>query len=512
MVATSNPLAAAAGARMLAAGGTAADAAIAADAVLGVTDPHLTGIGGDGAAIVHEARALVPVGLNATGTAPAAATVDALRRAGHATMPSEGALSVTVPGAVAGWAALHERFGSLPLATLLAPAIEYARDGAPIAPATSLMWQRQAGKFERHRALARHYLVDGRIPAPGTVRRAPALAAALATIARGGATAFYRGELAGRIADGVRAAGGVLAREDLEAYRPSWVEPLSTSFDGWTVWELPPNTQGLVVLVALDVLAALPRDELSWGTAEYAHAVIEAAKLGFDVRDAHVGDPAAMTVSAARLLGRAATEERLARFDAKRARARAAAPGPRGGTVYVAAADAQGTMVSLISSVFMHFGSGVVAGDTGILMQNRGALFRLEPGRPQTLAPGRHPPHTIIPALAERPGEARTCFGVTGADVQPQGHLQVFLGLARFGMTAQEALDAPRFRVDDDGTVAVEAAVPDETRRGLEDRGHPVRVDDPLAFGAAQMIVRDLRSGLLTGATEPRRDGAVSVW
>jgi gamma-glutamyltranspeptidase/glutathione hydrolase len=510
MVATSNPLAAAAGARMLAAGGTAVDAAIAADAVLGVTDPHLTGIGGDCAAVVQAAGAPAPLALNATGTAPSAATVETLRRLGHARMPADGPLTVTVPGAVAGWAALHERFGRLSLAHILAPAIDYALAGVPIAPVTNLMWQRQAAKVTRQPALAAHYLVDGRIPPPGTVRRAPALGATLQTIARAGADAFYRGELGARLAAGVQAAGGLLAAEDLAGYRPLWVEPLSTTFEGWAVWELPPNTHGLVVLVALEVLGAVAPAHLAWDTAEYAHAVIEAAKLGFELRETYLGDPAAMRVDPARLLAPDTTRALAARFDPKRAGITPGTPAPRGGTVYVAAADEAGTMVSFISSVFMHFGSGVVEPDTGVLLQNRGASFRLDAGHPQTLAPGRRPLHTIIPALAERPGEVRVCFGVTGADVQPQGQLQAFLGLARFGMTVQEALDAPRFRVDGDGTVAVEAGVSTATRAGLVERGHTVRVDDALGFGAAQMVARDLRSGVLAGATEPRRDGAVT--
>lgn len=509
MVATSNPLAASAGMRMLAAGGSAVDAAIAADAVLGVTDPHLTGIGGDCAALVHVAGAASPVALNATGTAPAAATVEAVRALGHATMPPDGPLTVTVPGAVAGWTALHARFGKLPFADLLAPAIGYARDGAPIGPVTSLMWQRQAAKVERHPGLAAQYLVGGRVPPPGAIRRADALAATLEAIARDGGERFYRGALAERLAAAVRAQGGLLAAADLAAYRPAWVDPLSISFDDWTVWELPPNTQGLAVLVALNVLRELGREPLAWGTAAYVHAAVEATKLAFGIRDTELGDPRAMTIDVRRVLAKETTGELVARFDPKRASAGRGTSDPRGGTVYVAAADAGGTMVSFISSVFQHFGSGVVAGDTGVLMQNRGASFRLKPGRAQTLAPGRRPLHTIIPAMAERPGALRACFGVTGADVQPQGHLQVFLDLARFGMTAQEALDAPRFRVDADGSVAVEDALPGAARAGLAERGHPVRVDDALGFGAAQLVVRDLRTGVLTGATEPRRDGAV---
>ena len=508
MVATSNPLAASAGMRMLVDGGSAVDAAIAADAVLGVTDPQLTGIGGDCAAFVYEAGAAAPVALNATGTAPAAATMDAVRARGHTTMPPAGALTVTVPGAVAGWRALHARFGKLPFADLLAPAIAYARGGAPIAPVTSLMWQRQAAKMERFRDLAAHYLVDARIPRPGTIRRAEALGATLEAIARDGGESFYRGGLAERLAAGVREQGGLLTASDLGAYRPVWVEPLSVAFDDWTVWELPPNTQGLAVLVALNVVRELGREAFEWDSAAYAHAVVEATKIAFGIRDSEIGDPGAMTVDVRRLLAADMAGELAARVDPKRATAGRGAAGAAGGTVFVAAADADGTMVSFISSVFQHFGSGIVAGDTGVLMQNRGASFRLEPGHAQTLAPGRRPLHTIIPAVGERPG-LRACFGVTGADVQPQGHLQVFLNVARFGMTVQEALEAPRLRVDADGTVAVEDALPGSVRAGLAERGHPVRVDDALGFGAAQLIVRDLETGVLAGATEPRRDGAV---
>jgi gamma-glutamyltranspeptidase/glutathione hydrolase len=508
MVATSNPLAASAGLRMLAAGGSAVDAAIAADAVLGVTDPHLTGIGGDCAALVYQAGAAAPIALNATGTAPLAATVDALRARGRATMPADGPLTVTVPGAVAGWRALHARFGTLPFADLLAPAIAYASGGAPIAPVTSLMWQRQAAKVERCPDLAAHYLVGGRIPPPGTIRRAEALGATLDAIARDGGESFYRGAIAERLARAVRAQGGLLTATDLAAYQPAWVEPLCVTFDDWTVWELPPNTQGLAVLVALNVLRELAREPWPWGSGAYAHAVLEATKLAFGIRDAELGDPGAMTIDVRRLLASDTAAALAARVDPKRATAGRGGSASAGGTVYVATADAEGTMVSFISSVFQHFGSGVVAGDTGVLLQNRGASFRLQPGHAQTLAPGGRPLHTIIPAMAERPG-LRACFGVTGADVQPQGHLQIFLNLGRFGMTVQEALEAPRFRVDADGTVAVEDALPGPARAGLVERGHSVRIDDPLGFGAAQLVVRDLETGVLAGATEPRRDGAV---
>lgn len=509
LVATSNPLAAAAGARMLAAGGSAVDAAIAADAVLGVTDPHLTGIGGDCAAIVHAAGAARPVGLNATGPAPAAASLDGLRARGLTAMPADGPLTVTVPGAVAGWGALHARYGRLPLAEVLAPAIGYARDGVPMAPVASLMWQRQAAKLARHPGLVRHYLVDGGIPGPGTVRRAGALAATLEAIARDGPDTFYRGPVAGRLLAGLAAAGALLSADDLAGYRPQWVEPLATSFEGWTVWELPPNTQGLVVLVALNVLAALGDGGRDGATGGQAHAVVEALKLAFDLRDGEIADPAAMTADVAGLLDPATAAALAARVDPAQARPWRGTASVPGGTVYVAAADGDGTLVSFISSVFMHFGSGLVAGDTGVLLHNRGASFRLDPGHPQALGPGRRPLHTIIPALAEHPGCLRACFGVTGADMQPQGHLQLVLGLARSGLTLQEALDAPRFRLDPDGTVAVEAGLPPAASAGLTRRGHGVRVDDALGFGAAQLVARDLRTGVLAGATEGRRDGAV---
>ncbi len=510
MVATSNPLATATGVGVLAAGGSALDAAIAADAVLGVTDPHLTGVGGDCAAIVHDGRG-APVGLISTGGAPARATIDELRRRGQTTMPAEGPLAVTVPGAVAGWSALHRRFGRLPLARLLAPAIEYAADGVPLAPATSLMWSRQAGKLERHPALAASVFVNGKIPGPATRRRAPALAETLRAIAEGGAEAFYRGPLAARVGAAVEAGGGLLDAEDLARFSPVWVDPLATTFGGYTVHELPPNTQGLIVLLALNILTSLGIEEMEWGSADYGHAIVEAVKISLAIRDRLLGDPEAMTVTPARLLDAGTARELAGTIDPKRAGP--ARPDPAtlpGGTSYLAAADADGMMVSFISSVFAHFGSGFVAGDTGVLLQNRGASFRLEPGHPQSLAPGRRPLHTIIPALAERPGELRLCFGVTGADVQPQGHLQTFLGVAQFGMSVQEAIDAPRLRVDQDGTVAVEPGMAAQTRAAMEARGHRVRVDDPLGFGAGQMVLRDLRAGVYAGGAETRRDGAVS--
>lgn len=510
MVASSNPLAVTAGMEVLARGGSAVDAVIAVDAVLGVVEPHLTGIGGDCAAIVCTGDA-PPVGLNATGPAPRAASIEALRSAGWDAMPVEGPLAVTVPGAVAGWAALHARFGRLSPGDLLEPAIRYATDGAPLAPVDRLMWQRQLAKLRSHRDLAAHYLVNEDVPPTAHRLRSPALAATLATLAHDGLASFYQGALADRLVAATRRAGGLIALEDLTTYEAQWVQPLSTSLQGYTVWELPPNTQGLTVLIALDMLRELGLDNLRWGTGEYCHLVLEVLRRALEIRDTQLGDPVAMRLAPDAFLARDFTRGFAAGIDRKRATPPRTPSGRPAGTVYIAAADARGMIVSFISSVYMHFGSGIVAGDTGVLLQNRGAAFRLEPGHPQALAPGRRPLHTIIPGLVTGQDGFVAAFGVTGADMQPQGHVQVLLNLLCFEMTAQEALEAPRLRLEPDGRVAVEAGIGAEVRRDLEERGHHTFVDDPLGFGAAQLVVRDRRTGVLAGATEPRRDGAVAA-
>jgi gamma-glutamyltranspeptidase/glutathione hydrolase len=509
MVATSNPLACAAALQMLEAGGTAADAAVAADAVSGVVDPHLTGIGGDCAAIVYAPATRAYVGLNATGPAPLGLDREVVLAAGRRSMPSEGPLSVTVPGAVAGWAALLRRFGRLPLQDLLQPAIAHARQGFPLAPVTSAMWGDQVTKIRRHPLLARDILTDGNPPGPAELLRAPQLAETLSTLAATGLDSFYSGPIGQALCQTVEREGGVLNVADLIAFGPEWVTPLSFRYDGCRVFELPPNTQGASVLFALRLLQAYIDDHGSlppWGSARYVALLAQVISSALTFRDTSLADPASMTTSVQDLL--ANMKPAVSTEGDRRSGAQAANTGNHSGdTVYIAVADESGMMVSFISSIFGHFGSGVLDADTGILLQNRAAAFRLDPGHVQDLAPGRRPLHTIIPAAVELSGGQRLSLGVTGADMQPQGQLQVLCNLVNFRMNIQEALDAPRIRVED--RLALEGQRLARLRRAAELGSWKTESARSLEMGSGQLILHDPAAGVLVGGTERRRDGCV---
>jgi gamma-glutamyltranspeptidase/glutathione hydrolase len=509
MVATSNPLACAAALQMLEAGGTAADAAVAADAVSGVVDPHLTGIGGDCAAIVYAPATRAYVGLNATGPAPLGLDREVVLAAGRRSMPTEGPLSVTVPGAVAGWAALLRRFGRLPLQDLLQPAIAHARQGFPLAPVTSAMWGDQVTKIRRHPLLARDILTDGNPPGPAELLRAPQLAETLSTLAATGLDSFYSGPIGQALCQTVEREGGVLNVADLIAFGPEWVTPLSFRYDGCRVFELPPNTQGASVLFALRLLQAYIDDHGSlppWGSARYVALLAQVISSALTFRDTSLADPASMTTSVQDLL--ANMKPAVSTEGDRRSGAQAANTGNHSGdTVYIAVADESGMMVSFISSIFGHFGSGVLDADTGILLQNRAAAFRLDPGHVQDLAPGRRPLHTIIPAAVELSGGQRLSLGVTGADMQPQGQLQVLCNLVNFRMNIQEALDAPRIRVED--RLALEGQRLARLRRAAELGSWKTESARSLEMGSGQLILHDPAAGVLVGGTERRRDGCV---
>jgi gamma-glutamyltranspeptidase / glutathione hydrolase len=509
MVATSNPLACAAALQMLEAGGTAADAAVAADAVSGVVDPHLTGIGGDCAAIVYAPATRAYVGLNATGPAPLGLDREVVLAAGRRSMPSEGPLSVTVPGAVAGWAALLRRFGRLPLQDLLQPAIDHARQGFPLAPVTSAMWRNQVTKIRRHPLLAHDILTDGNPPGPAELLRAPQLAETLSTLAASGLDSFYSGPIGQALCQTVEREGGVLKVADLVAFGPEWVTPLSFQYDGCQVFELPPNTQGASVLFALRLLQAHIDDHGSlppWGSARYVALLAQVISSALTFRDTSLADPASMTTSVQDLLANMKSAVSTERD--RRSGAQAANTGNHvGDTVYIAVADESGMMVSFISSIFDHFGSGVLDADTGIILQNRAAAFRLDPGHVQDLAPGRRPLHTIIPAALELSGGQRLSLGVTGADMQPQGQLQVLCNLVNFRMNIREALDAPRIRVGN--TLALEGQRLARLRQAVELRSWKTESARSLEMGSGQLILHDPAAGVLVGGTERRRDGCV---
>lgn len=512
-VATSQPLAAQAGLQTLQAGGSAVDAAVATAAALTVLEPVSNGIGGDAFALVWDNGELH--GLNGSGRAPAALSADAVRRAGHAGMPTHGWLTVTVPGAPAAWRDLHARWGRLPFEQVLAPAIRYAEEGHPVAPTIARAWA-DAVRAARLRAAPMFsgflptFAPGGSAPAAGERVALPGHARALRLIAETGARAFYEGEIARAIAAWARETGGPLSGDDLAAHTSTWVEPISTGYRGYTVWEIPPNGQGLAALLALGLLDGLDLGRHGRDTAGAYHLQIEAMKLAFADAYRYIADPERAAVPVRGLLSDGYLAQRRALIGPE---ARTAEPGdpPRGGTVYLCAADRDGQMVSMIQSNFAGFGSGIVVPDWGIALQNRGQGFSLEQGHPNYLEGGKRPFHTIIPGFLTRDGAPVGPFGVMGGEMQPQGHTQVVVNTADYGMNPQAALDAPRWRLDGD-VVSVELHTPRHVIEGLAARGHPVRVEPASGFfGRGQAIWR-LASGAYAAGSEARCDGSAVGW
>ncbi|HXH08032.1 MAG TPA: gamma-glutamyltransferase [Vicinamibacterales bacterium] len=511
-IATSQPLASAAGLQVLLEGGNAIDAAVAAVAVLSVVEPTMTGIGGDLFAIVYDAKTKRLYGLNASGRAPRRATPEEFARRGLTRVPERGPLGVTVPGAVDGWARLLERFGTIALARAVAPAIAYARDGFAVSPIIAEQWQGQADVLAKDAAAAETFLPGGRAPAAGEVFANPRLARTLELIARDGPDAFYRGPIARAIADDLARRGGLLDAEDLAAHRSDWVDPISTTYRGYEVFELPPNTQGATALEMLNILEGYDLRALGHNSAAYLHLLVEAKRIAFADRDAYLADSAAVPEPLLRrLVSKDYAAERRREIDPARARpsyAPARAPSEAAGagdTVYLTAADGTGNVVSLIQSIYSEFGAGIVAGDTGIVLQNRGSMFRLAAGHPNRIAPGKRPLHTLVPAMVLKDGRPWLSFGVMGGDMQPQGHVQILANLIDFGMDIQRAAEAPRVRHFESG-VAVEPGISPDVRRELERLGHKVIVRRG-AHGGFQGILIDPRTGVLIAGSDPRKDG-----
>ena len=503
VVATSQPLAAQAGLQMLARGGNAVDAAVATAITLAVVEPTSNGIGSDAFAMVWDGRELA--GLNSSGRSPAAWHPQ--RFAGRTCMPPLGWDSVTVPGAVAGWAALSRRYGRLPFAELFEPAIAYARGGFVVSPVTAERWADAPARYRDFPDFIRTFLPGGRAPAAGERFRCPDQADTLAQIAATKGDAFYTGALARRIADAARAGGGALVMDDLAAHRAKWVTPIGVDYADCRLHELPPNGQGLAALIALGLLSRLDMPRYSPDSAEGVHLQIEAMKIAFAEAHHHIADPQFMTMDANALL----SETYLARRAADIRLDRATAPGPipslDGGTVYLATADAGGMMVSMIQSNYLGFGSGVVVAGTGISLQNRGCGFVLQPGHPNCVGGGKRPFHTIIPGFVTRDGVPVMSFGVMGGHMQPQGHVQMMVRIFDHGQNPQNACDAPRWFVDAGGRLALEPGFDPSVRKGLAARGHRFLpgAETPL-FGGGQLIYR-LGEGEYLAASDPRKDG-----
>jgi gamma-glutamyltranspeptidase/glutathione hydrolase len=513
MIATSQPLATAAGLAVLQRGGNAIDAAVTAAAVLNVVEPMMTGIGGDMFALVWLAKERRLVALNASGRAGALMTREALLAKGHRSIPEETVEDVTVPGALSGWDALLTRYGTITLAQALEPAIGYAEEGFPLTPIIARDWADQAVKLAKDVGARATFLVDGtRAPRAGEWFRNPDLARSFREIAAQGPGALYGGDLGQRIVTRVRELGGYLTLDDLKNHHPEWVEPISAPFHGYRVWELPPNNQGLAVLEMLRMLEPMDLRALGHNSAAYLHLLIEAKKLAFADLARYVGDPHAMTVPSTAFLSDAYIAARRALIDTARAadRPQPGKPLTASETIYLTVADSAGNMVSFINSLFDLFGSGVVVPGTGFALQDRGAGFTLEPGLPNTVAPGKRPFHTLIPGFVTKPDSSGVeqpwmSFGVMGGSMQPQGHVQFLLNLLVFGMDLQDAIDAPRFRHLAGLRVALEPAIGDDVRRALAAKGHVIAPDSSVAFGGAQAILR-LPRGYAAGS-DPRKDG-----
>jgi gamma-glutamyltranspeptidase/glutathione hydrolase len=510
VVATSQPLATQAGIAMLAQRGNAVDAAVAAAAALTVVEPVMNGLGSDAFAQVWDGRALSA--LNASGRAPRAWSPE--RFAGLARMPTEGWDSVTVPGAVSAWIALWKRYGTLPLETLFAPAIRYAQDGYAVSPGIARQWAAQAPRLKSQPGFADTFMPQGRAPTAGERFRLPAAGRTLARIAATEGAAFYEGEIAEALAAHAARHGGALTMEDLAAHKVDWVEPLSLRYRQSEVMELPPNGQGIAVQIALGLLAHFDLRPDAVPLAARMHLQIEAMKIAFADVYRWVTEREAMPLSPSDLLDPGYLAERAHAIDPTRAKTWAARALPGGNTVYIAAADAGGMVVSYIQSNFQGFGSGVVVPEVGVSLLNRGAGFSLAPGHPNIVAGGKRPFHTIIPAMLMRDGRAIGALGVVGADMQPQGQVQIIGHMEDGQLNPQSALDAPRWRVTEEGRVRLESDVPAEVAATLAGWGHEVEVCAPGTpeFGGAQLVwrVNDGVDGGWAAASDPRRDGSAA--
>jgi gamma-glutamyltranspeptidase/glutathione hydrolase len=506
VAATSQPLATGAALQVLQNGGNAVDAAVAAAAVLNVTEPHMTGMGGDMFAILWHAESGRLIGLDASGKSGSKIDVDALVAEGATRVPGNGARSVTVPGALSGWSALVDTYGTLSLAEVLAPAIRIAEQGFPVSPIIAQDWAGSVNTLRRDAGASATFLIDGEAPKAGDWFRNPDLARTFQRIADGGPGTFYGGDLGREFIAGLDALGGYLTLGDLAAHSVRWVEPLSVDYKGYTLHELPPAGQGIAALQMLKMLEGFDFSTMEHNSAEYLHALIEAKKLADADLARYVADPDHMDVQPEALLDPAYLARRAALIDPTRAADRPdpGRPITDSETVYLTVADRDGNMISFINSVYGYFGSGVVVPGTGVVLQNRGSGFTMEEGHPNRIAANKRPFHTIIPAFVTRDGAPWMSFGVMGGAMQPQGHVQVLLNMIEFGMDPQEAIDAARFRHFSGTSVAIENLDPD-VGRFLESLGHTLRDPDGIAFGGGQAIVKLARGW--AAASDPRKDG-----
>jgi len=517
MACTSQPLATQVALDILKQGGNAVDAAIAANAMLGLVEPTGNGIGGDLFAIIWDSKSKRLYGLNASGRSPGSLTLDYFKKNGYKRIPSHGPLPVSVPGCVDGWFEMHEKFGTLPMRTLLSPAIQYAREGFPVTEVIAQYW-RSARSLSRFPNVGETYMPDGVPPSKGEIFRNPYLANTLEKIASGGRDVFYKGEIARTIDAFMKDVGGFLSYEDMAKHTSEWVEPVSVNYRGYDVWELPPNGQGIAALQILNILEGFDIASMGFGSTGYIHHFVEAKKLAFEDRAKFYADPAFNEIPVEKLISSDYASERRKLINPNRAARRFdAGELEQGNTIYMTVADKEGNMISLIQSNYRGLGSGMVPDSLGFMLQDRGELFALEEGHFNCYAPGKRPFHTIIPAFVTKDGRPWISFGVMGGSMQPQGHAQIIVNLIDFGMNLQEAGDAPRIRhggssqptgekMTDGGTVYLESGIAPEVIRELIRKGHNIdwTVD---GFGGYQAIMWDEKNRVYYGASESRKDG-----
>ena len=521
MVATSHPLATQIGLDVLKKGGTAVDAAIAANAALGLMEPVSNGVGGDLFAIVWDAKTKKLYGYNGSGRSPKSLSLKWFEDNGYKAIPPLGPLPVSVPGCVDGWFALHDRFGKLSMKDDLAPAIKYARDGFPVTELIAFYWNLSVPRLAKYAGFSEEMTIGGKAPAKGEIWKNPHLADTLQTIANGGRDAFYKGKIAHTIADYMKANGGFLSYEDLAGHKGEWVEPVSTTYRGYQVWELPPNGQGIATLQMLNILEGYDFSKIPFGSTEHVHLFVEAKKLAYEDRAKFYADPDFSKAPVERLISKEYAAERRKLIQPDHALDKIE-PGDvklGGDTIYLTTADQWGNMVSLIQSNFRGMGSGMTPPGLGFVLQDRGELFALKEGHANTFAPGKRPFHTIIPAFVTKDGAPWLSFGVMGGDMQPQGHVEILMNVIDFGMNLQEAGDAPRIQhegstppdgqaepMTNGGWVELESGYPYETVRGLMLKGHDVRFTLG-QYGGYQGIGWDAKNRVYIGASEGRKDG-----
>jgi gamma-glutamyltranspeptidase/glutathione hydrolase len=518
MAATSQPLATQVCLEILKAGGNAIDAAIAGNAVLGLVEPTGNGIGGDLFAIIWHEQSGRLYGLNASGRSPHSLTLEYFKENGYTSIPSYGPLPLSVPGCVDGWFEMHAKFGSMDMQSILAPAIRYAREGFPVSELVAYYMEVGARILQKYPGFKETYMPGGSTPDKGEIFRNTDLANTLETIAREGRDAFYKGEIAQTIARYMKEQGGFLSYGDLAAHRSEWVEPLTVSYRGYDLWELPPNGQGTAALQIMNLLEGYDIASMGFGSLDYVHTFVEAKKLAYEDRARYYADPDFNELPVKQLISKEYAAERRKLIDPQRA-AKTCPAGEleQGNTIYMTVADDQGNMVSLIQSNYRGMGSGMTPTGLGFVLQDRGELFSLEEGHFNCYAPGKRPFHTIIPAFVTKDGKPWISFGVMGGAMQPQGHVQILVNLIDFGMNLQEAGDAPRIqhigsseptgtKMLDGGTVLLESGFDYEVIRGLMQKGHKVQFDLG-GYGGYQAIMYDPDQGVYYGASESRKDG-----